>query len=85
MKKLLAIALVASGLVFASAHDSKAGVSVGIGVGIPAPYPAYPYYYYGGVPYPYAYGVWRGPGWYWSHGHRTWYAHRWGGHPHHWH
>ena len=80
MKKLLAIALVAAGLIFASATDSKAGVSVGIGVGVPVAYgyPYGPYPYYGGYyPYPAAYVVWNGPGWYWYHGHRVWFAHPW--------
>jgi hypothetical protein len=64
MKKLLLIALVASGLAFASAPSSDAQISVGIGpVGIGVggyygyyrPYPYYgyyrPYYWYGGHRY----------------------------------
>jgi hypothetical protein len=79
MKKLLLIALAASGLLFASTAQSNAGVSVGIGVGVPGYYGyGYPYPY----GYPYGYGpsygavVWRGPGWYWRGGHRVWVAHR---------
>lgn len=75
MKKLLLIALAASGLLFAGAAKSEAGVSVGIGVGVPVGYYGYPY----GYPYGYGYPgtfVWTGPGWYWRGGHRVWIAHR---------
>lgn len=76
MKKLLLIALAVSGLIFASASDSKAGVRVGIGVGVPVGYYGYPYGYpYGYGPY-YGPSVYVGPGWYWNHGHRVWYGHR---------
>jgi hypothetical protein len=76
MKKLLLIAIAASGLLFASASQSNAGVSVGIGVGVPVPYGyGYGYPYYG----PWGPYAWRGPGWYWRGGHRVFYGHRWGG------
>src|SRR5205823_13620331 len=53
MKKLLLIALVASGFAFASAPRSDAGVAVGIGpVGIGVGV-GYPYYGYGYYPYGY--------------------------------
>jgi len=72
-KKLLLIALVASGFAFASAPRSDAGVAVGIGIGFPVAYP-YPYPY----PYPYYgyYGpsVYVGPSFYWYHGHRVYYS-----------
>jgi hypothetical protein len=60
MKKLLLIALVASGLTFVPVQRSDAQISVGIG------YPAYgygyyPYGYY--RPYPY-YGYYSGPSYY---------------------
>ncbi|HAF03794.1 MAG TPA: hypothetical protein DCG89_08350 [Spartobacteria bacterium] len=77
-KRLLLIALVASGFAFASAPRSDAGVSFGIGFGFPVGYygygyPAYgygynPYGYY--RPYPY-YGYSVGPSFYWHHGHRV--------------
>jgi hypothetical protein len=72
MKKLLLIALVAGGFVFATAPSSNAGVAIGIGVG----YPRYAYPYYGcGYPYPY-YGpsVYIGPSFYWYRGHRVYYS-----------
>jgi len=70
MKKLLLIALVASGLAFVPVQRSDAQVSVGIGpvgvgvgFGYPAYYGYYPYgYYY--RPYPY-YGYYYGPSYYW--------------------
>jgi hypothetical protein len=78
MKKLLLIALVAGGFVFATAPRSNAGIAIGVGVG----YPGYGYPYYGyGYPYPY-YGYYGpyygGPSFYWYHGHRVYYsrAHR---------
>jgi hypothetical protein len=78
MKKLLLIAIAASGLLFASASQSNAGVSVGIGVGVPVGYGyGYPYPYY--APYGPYYGAWRGPGWYGYRGHRAFFAHRWHG------
>jgi hypothetical protein len=66
MKKLLLIALVASGLAFVPAQRSDAQVSVGIGVG----YPGYYGYY---RPYPY-YGYYRP--YYWYGGHRYYRHHR---------
>jgi hypothetical protein len=82
MKKLLFIAVIAAGLVFASAPRSEAGVSVGIGIGLPVVYPYAPYPY----PYPYPYygyyggpSFFVGPGFYWYHGHRVFIARR----PHH--
>ena len=70
MKRLLLIALVASGLAFVPVQRSDAQVSVGIGpvgvgvgFGYPAYYGYYPYgYYY--RPYPY-YGYYYGPSYYW--------------------
>jgi hypothetical protein len=62
MKKLLLIALVASGLAFVPVQRSDAQVSVGIGVGYPGYYGYYPYGYY--RPY------------YWSGGHRYYRHHR---------
>jgi hypothetical protein len=68
-KRVLLIALVASGLAFASAPSSDGQISVGIGpVGIgvggyPGYYGYYPYGYY--RPYPYY-----GPSYYWYGGHR---------------
>jgi hypothetical protein len=47
MKKLLLIALVASGLAFVPVQRSDAQVSVGIGVGYRGYYGYYPYGYYG--------------------------------------
>ena len=73
MKKLLLIALVASGLAFVLVQRSDAQVSVGIGVGYPGYYGYYPYGYY--RPYPY-YGYYYGPSFYWSGGHRYYYRHR---------
>jgi hypothetical protein len=72
MRKLLLIALVASGLAFIPAQRSDAQISIGIG------YPAYgygyyPYGYY--RPYPY-YGYYSGPTYYWYNGHRYWRHHR---------
>ncbi len=82
MKKVLLIALVASGFAFASAQRSNAGVAIGIGLPIPFVYPVgYGYGY--GCGYPYGYSAYRpfyrpvvygGPGFYWSHGHRVYYA-----------
>jgi len=71
MKRLLLIALVASGLAFVPAQRSDAQVSVGIGVGYPGYYGYYPYGYY--RPYPY-YGYY-GPSFYWYNGHRYYYRH----------
>ncbi len=67
MKKLLLIALVASGLAFVPVQRSDAQISVGIG------YPGYyyPYGYY--RPYPY-YGYYRP--YYWYGGHRYYRHHR---------
>ena len=79
MKKFVLIALVASGLAFASAPGSDAQISVGIGpVGIGVGgyygYPGYyPYGYY--RPYPY-YGYYYGPSYYWYGGHRYYRHHR---------
>ena len=81
-KRLLLIALVASGFAFVSAPRSDAGVSFGIGLGFPVGYYGYgypgyygygyyPYRYY--RPYPYYYG---GPSFYWSGGHRYYRHHR---------
>jgi hypothetical protein len=72
MKKVLLIALVAGGFMFAGAPRSDAGVSVGIGFGFPVAYP-YPY------PYPYPYGfygpaIYAGPSFYWYGGHRVFVA-----------
>jgi hypothetical protein len=64
MKKLLLIALVASGLAFVPAQRSDAQVSVGIGVGYPGYYGYYPYGYY--RPYPY-YGYYNGHRYYYRH------------------
>ena len=88
-KKLLLIAVVAAGFVFASASSSEAGrVSVGIGIGFPVGYAAYgygPYYGYPGY-YPYGYYpppplpyvrvpvVFSTPGYYWYHGRRIYYG-----------
>ena len=67
MKKVLLIALVATGLAFVPVQRSDAQVSVGIGVGYPGYYGPYPYY---GYPRPYGYWV---PGhWGWRHGVRVW-------------
>jgi hypothetical protein len=62
MKKLLLIALVASGLAFVPVQRSDAQVSVGIGVGYRGYYGYYPYGYY--RPY------------YWNGGHRYYRHHR---------
>jgi len=62
MKKLLLIALVASGLAFVPVERSDAQVSVGVGVGYPGYYGYYPYGYY--RPY------------YWYGGHRYYRHHR---------
>jgi len=87
MKKLLLIALVASGLAFVPVQSSDAQVYVGIpggvGVGVGG-YPGgyyygYPSYsYYGNYPYgyyrPYSY-YYSGPSYYWYNGHRVYYRH----------
>ena len=73
MKKLLFIALVATGLLLVPVQRSNAQVTVGVGgVGIGVGYPGYgygyyPYGYY--RPYPY-YGYYYGPSYYWYNGHR---------------
>jgi hypothetical protein len=67
MKKLLLIALVAAGFMFAGAPRSDAHVSVAIGFGFPVGYP-YPY------PYPYGFygpAFYAGPSFYWHNGHRV--------------
>jgi len=70
-KKVLLIALVASGLAFVPVQRSNAQVSVGIGVGTPGYYYGYPSYgYY--RPYPY-YGYYYGPSYYWYGGDRYYY------------
>jgi hypothetical protein len=91
MKKLLLIALVASGLAFVPAQRSDAQVYVGVpgtgvGVGVGFGYPSYGYYYgypryYGGY-YPYSYYgypyrtyYYGGPSYYWYNGHRVYYRH----------
>jgi hypothetical protein len=82
MKRLLLIALVASGLAFVPVQRSDAGVWVGVGpvgVGVGGyygyPYSGYSYYPYGYYrPYPY-YGYYSGPSYYWYHGHRYYYRH----------
>jgi hypothetical protein len=73
-KRVLLIALVASGLAFASSPSSDAQISVGIGpVGIGVGgYYGYPGYY---RPYPY-YGYYAGPSYYWYGGHRYYRHHR---------
>jgi hypothetical protein len=87
-KRLLLIALVASGFAFASAPRSDAQVSFGIGFGAPVGYYGYGYPYYGYYPYGYSYyrpypyyGYYVGPTFYWSGGHRYYYRH----HRHHHH
>jgi hypothetical protein len=80
MKRLLLIALVASGLAFVPVQRSDAQISVGIG------YPGYgngyyPYGYY--RPYPY-YGYYYGPSFYWYGGHRHYYRHHRHHYYHHW-
>ena len=80
MKKLLLIALVASGLAFVPVQRSDAQISVGIG------YPAYGYSYYPyGYyrPHPY-YGYYYGPSYYCYNGHRVYY-HRHHRHHHYYH
>ena len=78
-KKVLLIALVATGVGFVPMQRSNAQVSVGIGVGgYPGYYGYYPYGYY--RPYPY-YGYYYGPPFYWYGGHRYYYRH----HRHHYH
>ena len=87
MKRLLLIALVASGLAFVPVQRSDASVWVGVGpVGVGFggyygyPYYGYSYYPYGYYrPYPY-YGYYSGPSYYWYHGHRYYYRHH---HHHH--
>jgi hypothetical protein len=82
-KRLLLIALVASGFAFAATPRSDAGVSFGIGLGFPVGYYGYGYpgyYGYGNPygyyrPYPY-YGYYGGPSFYWSGGHRYYRHHR---------
>src|SRR6516225_1232170 len=87
MKKLLLIALVASGLAFVPVQRSDAQIFIGlpgiVGIGIgPGAYYGYPYYGYGYYPhgyyyyrsYPY-YRYYGGPSYYWSHGHRVYYHH----------
>jgi hypothetical protein len=78
MKKLLWIALAASGLAFVPAQRSDAQISIGYGYH-PNGYGYYPYGYY--QPYPY-YGYYRpysyyryyyGPEYYWYNGHRAYY------------
>ena len=85
MKKLLLIALVASGLTFVPVQRSDAQIFIGlpgiVGIGIgPGPYYGYPNYGYGYYPhgyyyrsYPY-YGYYRGP-YYWSHWHHHHHYH----------
>jgi hypothetical protein len=80
MKRLLLIALVATGLAFVPVQRSDAQISVGIG------YPGYgygyyPYGYY--RPYPY-YGYYYGPSFYWYGGHRYYYRHHRHHYYHHW-
>jgi hypothetical protein len=76
MKKLLLIALVAGGLVFASAPRSDAQVYFSVGFG-PGYYGYYPYgYYYPNRYYrPYYRGYYYRP-YYWSGGHRYYRHHR---------
>jgi len=78
-KRVLLIALVASGLAFVPVQRSDAQVSVGIGVGFPGGYYGYPGYY-GYYPYgyyrPYPYGYYNGPSFYWYGGHRYYRHHR---------
>ena len=92
MKKFMAIALPAIGIIVLAAPESNAGVSIGIGVGFPAVY-GYPAYYpYGYGCYPYGYypsSYYGGPyyqptiyysaaygPYYWWHGHRVFVRHR---------
>lgn len=80
MKKLLLIVLAVAGLLFATASESKAGVSIGIGFGVPGgyyPYPAYYPYGYGYYPYPVYGPVFRAgycQPYYWYHGRRCYYG-----------
>jgi len=84
-KKFLLIGLAISGLAFAAAPQSEAGISVGIGFGFPGAYGCY------GDPgyYPYGYGyygprryygpqrvVYVAPRYYWDHGRRVFLRHR---------
>ncbi|PYL62817.1 MAG: hypothetical protein DMF24_02745 [Verrucomicrobia bacterium] len=81
MKKLLFIALVATGLLLVPIQRSDAQITVGVGgvgVGYGYGYPAYgygyyPYGYY--RPYPY-YGYYNGPTYYWYNGNRYYRHHR---------
>jgi hypothetical protein len=84
-KRFLLIALVAAGLMIASASRSDAGVSVGIGIGFPvgyvgygyAPYGyTYPAYYYPRPVYYPAPVVYTGVSYYWHNGHRVYYGRR---------
>jgi hypothetical protein len=87
-KKLLLVAIVAGGVVFATVPRSNAGVAIGIGLGFPVVYP-YPYYGYPyRYPYPY-YGYYGpsayvGPSFYWSNGHRIYYRGYRRGYHRHW-
>ena len=84
MKKLLFIALVATGLLLVPVQRSDAQVTVGVGgVGIGFGYPGYRYGYYGSGYYPYGYyrpypyySYYSGPSYYWSNGHRYYRHHR---------
>ena len=69
MKKLLLIALVASGLAFIPAQRSDAQISIGIGY-LGYRYSYYPYGYY--RPYSY-YRYYYGPEYNWYKGHRVYY------------
>ena len=74
MKKLLLIALVASGLLLVLVPRSDADIWVGGGYYFP--YYPYGYYrpYYGTFYQPY-YSYYYGPSYYWRHGHRVYYRH----------
>src|SRR5207248_5423337 len=83
MKKLLFVALVATGLLFVPVQRSNAQISVGVGgvgVGVGVGYPAYRYGYgYGYYPYGYYqpyYGYSYYRPYYWSNGHRYYRHHR---------
>lgn len=85
MRKFILVVLAASGLLFAAAPESQAGVSIGIGVGLPGFYYApYSYGYYPGGYYPYGYcpayrpfvGVSYYRPYYWSHGRRYYRPYR---------